>query len=185
MEPFDPAPAPAAQPLDQRLRAAVVWLLGHAARLLPFLVLATVVSLTWQALRGIHPTAVRHALHSANAAGLQLALAGTLIASQATTTSKSAKIPVAASSVGKIEKYEAANRTLTLSTTKGQQAFVLAANATIREGSKSMRDADIASKIGQRAKVRYSEATGQKTAEAVMILSPTTSMASAQKPASK
>ena len=118
------------------------------------------------------------------AAAAVLALAGTLIASQAATSSKSARTPTAASAVGTIAKYDATSRTLTLSTTKGEQIFKLAANATIHQGSKTVKDVDIASQSGQRAKVRYSEATGQKTADAVMILA-TTSMASAQKPASK
>jgi hypothetical protein len=112
-----------------------------------------------------------------------LALAGTVIASQGTTAAKPTKAPMEVSAVGKIEKYDAASKTLTLSTTKGEQTFVLSANATIHQGSRALHEADIASESGQRAKVRYSEANGQKTADAVMILSTTS--ASAQKPASK
>lgn len=112
-----------------------------------------------------------------------LALAGTVIAAQGTTAAKSAKTPMEASAVGKIEKYDAASKTLTLSTAKGELTFVLSANATIHQGSRTLQEADVASQSGQRAKVRYTQANGQKVADAVMILAATS--ASAQKPASK
>ena len=41
--------------VSSRLTTGVVWLVGHASRFLPLLVIGIVVALTWQALRDIHP----------------------------------------------------------------------------------------------------------------------------------
>ncbi|MGE5243696.1 MAG: bifunctional lysylphosphatidylglycerol flippase/synthetase MprF [Betaproteobacteria bacterium] len=55
----EPSPARGASP---GLRTGLVWLVGHASRFLPPLVIGIVVAATWQALREIHPRQVLTAL---------------------------------------------------------------------------------------------------------------------------
>jgi phosphatidylglycerol lysyltransferase len=61
------------------LKTAGVWLLGHAPRFVPVLVLGVVVDLTWQALRDVHPRVVVGALREMDAWWLAAALAVTLV----------------------------------------------------------------------------------------------------------
>jgi phosphatidylglycerol lysyltransferase len=58
------------------VKTVVVWLIGHAARFLPFFVIAAVLALTWQGLRQVHPHQVRLALQRLE--GWWLTIAGLL-----------------------------------------------------------------------------------------------------------
>ena len=71
--------------------------------------------------------------------------------------------------VGTIEKYDA-NR-LTLKTSSGDEQFALASSAKVHNGSKIIKADELGSLTGQRAKVHYTEANGQRTAESVMVSS--------------
>jgi hypothetical protein len=73
------------------------------------------------------------------------------------------------SATGTIEKFDA--NTLTLKTSSGEEQFTLASSAHVRNGSKSIKADDLSGLTGQRAKVRYTEANGQRTAESVMVSS--------------
>lgn len=73
------------------------------------------------------------------------------------------------SAMGTIEKYDA--NTLTLKTSSGEEQFMLASTARLRNGSKSIKADELSSLTGQRAKVRYTESNGQRTAESVMVSS--------------
>jgi hypothetical protein len=120
------------------------------------------------------------------AAAVTLAFAGAAIASQASkpatpsthsrpaatsgTSAKSMKASNAShSAMGTIEKYD--SNTLTLKTSSGEEQFTLASSAHVRNGSKSIKAEDLGSLTGQRAKVRYTESNGQRTAESVMVSS--------------
>ena len=61
------------------LTTGVVWLVGHATRFLPLLVIGIVVALTWQALREIHPRGVLASLRAMRAPWLAVAAAVTLV----------------------------------------------------------------------------------------------------------
>jgi len=54
-----------------------LWLVGHAPRFLPFLVIGSVVVLSWRPLREIHPTEVRNALRLLDSSWLALAALAT------------------------------------------------------------------------------------------------------------
>ena len=54
-----------------------LWLVGHATKFLPFLVIAVVVAISWQALRQIHPGEVRGALNALDSSWLALAALAT------------------------------------------------------------------------------------------------------------
>jgi phosphatidylglycerol lysyltransferase len=55
-------PVPRPRDLRSRVETGAVWLLGHASRFLPVLVIAVVAALTWQALGQVHPRDVVIAL---------------------------------------------------------------------------------------------------------------------------
>ncbi|MGE5362364.1 MAG: bifunctional lysylphosphatidylglycerol flippase/synthetase MprF [Bacteroidales bacterium] len=65
-------------PLVARLETLLVWLLGHAPRFVPFVVIAVVLAATWGPLRSIHPREVRAALHVLDSSWLALAALATL-----------------------------------------------------------------------------------------------------------
>jgi phosphatidylglycerol lysyltransferase len=78
-EPAGAAQATTAQPalLRKRVQTVLLWLVGHAPWFLPFAVIATVLALTWGALRQIHPREVRDALHVLDSSWLALAAMAT------------------------------------------------------------------------------------------------------------
>ncbi len=88
----------------------------------------------------------------------------------ASTVSKAkANTPAVHSAMGTIEKYDA--NTLTLKTASGEEQFTLAGSARVRNGSHAIKADELSGLTGQRAKVRYTEANGQRTAESVMVSS--------------
>jgi hypothetical protein len=127
---------------------------------------------------------MRRLVSIVTAGAAAVALAGTVLAAQATQTAKTAK-PAAmhtASAVGTIDKFDADSKTLTLTTSKGAMTFVLASNATVNLGSKALAPAQLGTHNGSKAKVHYTESNGQKTAVSVMVWSE--SATSTKKPAS-
>ena len=46
-----------------------LWMLGHASRVWPFVVIAVVLSLSWQAVRQIHPREFSEAIHALDVPG--------------------------------------------------------------------------------------------------------------------
>ena len=61
------------------IKTGGVWLIGHASRFVPALVIAAVLALTWQTLRQIHPHDVVERLHAMHAPWLVAAAAITLL----------------------------------------------------------------------------------------------------------
>lgn len=120
---------------------------------------------------------------SLTAAAVTLAFAGAAFATQAskpassqaktaavsTTKAPASKANASHSAMGTIEKYDA--NMLTLKTSSGEEQFTLASSAHVRNGSKSIKAEELSSLTGQRAKVRYTESNGQRTAESVMVSS--------------
>lgn len=79
--------------------------------------------------------------------------------------------PADASVVGTIDRYEDANRTLVLATTREPMTFVLASDAVVRMGSRRLPASALASHRGRRAKVRYREDDDRLVAHWVVISS--------------
>ena len=74
------------------------------------------------------------------------------------------KAPVA---VGKVAKYDAATKTLTVTTKKGEENFTLTADTEITAGAKAAKEDALVA--GENVKVAYTEASGQMTATKVTI----------------
>lgn len=89
------------------------------------------------------------------------------------------------SAVGKISKYDPASRTLTITTAKGNESFVLSDKAAVHEGSKTISADDLASRTGQSAKIRYAESNGTMRAEMVTVASNKTAKSSSKKGTAK
>ena len=62
-----------------RLGNSLLWLLGHAPKILPILVISLVGVLSWNALRAIHPHEVRAAFHGLDSFWLMIAAGATLL----------------------------------------------------------------------------------------------------------
>jgi len=92
--------------------------------------------------------------------------------SKAAKPAKTAAAPKAASATGKIVGFDDASKTLTISTGKGEEKFVLGSSVQLHEGSKTITSANLASLTGQQAKVRYTVSGSDKTAESVMVSEP-------------
>lgn len=70
---------------------------------------------------------------------------------------------------GTIEKFDPATGTLTLKEGNQEVNFVLASNATIREGSTTLAAADLGRAVGKRARVRYTGSGTTRTTEQVFV----------------
>jgi len=80
--------------------------------------------------------------------------------------------PAEAALVGTIEKFEQAERQLVLKTHEGHRVtFTLDGSAVVRMGSKTVTASDLGRHSGRRAKVRFTESDGKRTAHWVMISS--------------
>ena len=80
--------------------------------------------------------------------------------------------PAEAALVGTIEKFEQSARELVLRTHEGRHVtFVLAQGAVVRMGSHTLKAADLGTHSGRRAKVRFTESDGTKTAHWVTVSS--------------
>lgn len=85
----------------------------------------------------------------------------------AATEKKVVKKAVAPVATGKVAKYDAATKTLTVTTKKGEQNFTLTADTKIAAGAKVAKEEDLVA--GKNVKVSYTEANGQMTATKVTI----------------
>jgi phosphatidylglycerol lysyltransferase len=65
--------------LFARLGNGLLWLVGHAPKILPVLVIGLIGILSWSALRGIHPREVRTAFHGLDPFWLSIAALATLL----------------------------------------------------------------------------------------------------------
>lgn len=79
--------------------------------------------------------------------------------------------PAESSLIGTIERFDEAGRRLTLQTRDGHVAFVLAADATVRMGPRTLPLSELAKHHGRKAKVRYTLTGGRRTAHWVVVSS--------------
>ena len=84
-------------------------------------------------------------------------------------TAAAAATPKALSATGKIVGFDNATKTLTLSTAKGEEKFVLGSSSRLQEGAKTITTANLSSLAGYQAKVRYTASGSDKAAESVMV----------------
>jgi hypothetical protein len=108
-----------------------------------------------------------------------LALSSPMFAAQATTTpakpaaAKTAKAKASKTTVitasGTVSKFDAASNTLTVTTPKGDVAFMVDSTASIMANGKKAMASDLASQAGHKVMVRYTEANGQKMAQSVRV----------------
>jgi hypothetical protein len=84
-------------------------------------------------------------------------------------TAAAAATPKALSATGKIVGFDNATKTLTLSTAKGEEKFVLGSSARLQEGAKTITTANLSGLAGYQAKVRYTASGSNKAAESVMV----------------
>ena len=106
-------------------------------------------------------------------AALVAALGGPGLSAQSGTKAKSAAAASATakalSATGKIVGFDEASKTLTLSTTKGEEKFVLGSSVRLQEGAKTITAGNLSSLAGHQAKVRYTASGSDKSAESVMV----------------
>lgn len=76
------------------------------------------------------------------------------------------------SAVGTLERVDAAKHQITVATTGGRLLFHVQSGAMIRQGSKTLKQSDLVSHTGERVKVRYREAGGERTAHWIVVAAP-------------
>jgi hypothetical protein len=116
---------------------------------------------------------MRKFLLAASAAVLLTAFAGVSVMAQtgakAKTGTAASSAPKALSATGKIVGFDDSSKTLTLSTAKGEEKFVLGSSARLQEGAKTITAENLSSLAGHQAKVRYTASGSDKSAESVMV----------------
>jgi hypothetical protein len=109
----------------------------------------------------------------ASSVAVVVALAGAGLSAQPAATKATSKItaaaPKALSATGKIVRFDDATKTLTLSTAKGEEKFMLGSSARLQEGAKTITPATLSSLAGHQAKVRYTASGSDMSAESVMV----------------
>ena len=70
---------------------------------------------------------------------------------------------------GIIEKYDAASRTLSLSTSSGAVQFSVASTTRIRRGWHKVDASELQNLAGDRATVRYTESNGNRIVESIHV----------------
>jgi hypothetical protein len=126
---------------------------------------------------------MRLMLRTAAIAASIVALSAPAFAAQATapkpatkaTTEKPAKTATKATPVtatGTVSKYDAASNTLTVTTAKGDETFVVDSSASVTAGGKKVMASDLPSHMGQKVTVKYTESGGQKMVQSVRVTAP-------------
>lgn len=97
----------------------------------------------------------------------------TQAASQAKPGKKTQPVKTAAarpqSLSGTIASYDAANNTLTVETATGEQTVSVGTNTRIREGSKTLKAAELSGLTGRNVKVRCRESGGKLVADSITV----------------
>jgi Cu/Ag efflux protein CusF len=102
------------------------------------------------------------------AAAAVVALGGSVLAAQAATESKpKAAAPKSMAATGKIASFDAATKTVTITTAKCDESFVLGDGAKVMHSGKAVTD--LSTLVGHDAKVHYTEANGAKTASSISV----------------
>jgi hypothetical protein len=82
---------------------------------------------------------------------------------------------------GTVSKFDAASHTLTVTTPKGDVAFMVDSTASITANGKKVMASDLPNHVGHKVTVRYTDANGQKTAQSVKVTMAAPKTASAKK----
>jgi hypothetical protein len=80
--------------------------------------------------------------------------------------------PPEKSVVGTLESVTAGAAQIVVSTTTGKQTFTVDNGAMVRQGSRTIKAADLQSHKGERVKVRYKESGGVKRAAWIVLAAP-------------
>jgi hypothetical protein len=80
--------------------------------------------------------------------------------------------PPERSVVGTLDAVDGKTMQIVVSSAAGKQTLHVAAGATIRQGSKTVKPSELASHKGERIKVRYRESGGVRQAEWIVLASP-------------
>ncbi|MEP6918578.1 MAG: hypothetical protein ABJC89_23255, partial [Acidobacteriota bacterium] len=80
--------------------------------------------------------------------------------------------PAERSLVGTLDRVNTAATEFVVNSAAGKQTFHLEPDATIRQGSKTIKPAELAAHKGERVKVRYRENGGARRAEFVVLATP-------------
>jgi hypothetical protein len=86
---------------------------------------------------------------------------------------------------GTLEKYDASANTIIVNTGKGTETLSLSSDSSIRMGAARMAPADLTAHTGQKVKVRYSDANGQRMVQTLQLEGSPARAARAQTPAKK
>ena len=103
-----------------------------------------------------------------------------------TMEAKPAKAPKVTmiTATGTVSKFDAASHTLTVTTPKGDVAFMVDSAASVTANGKKAMASDLPSHVGHKVTVRYTDANGQKTAQSVRVTMAAPKTASAKKTSS-
>ena len=74
--------------------------------------------------------------------------------------------------VGTLEQVDDQATEFIVKTANGKQRFLLQSDATIRQGSRTIKASELAAHKGERVKVRYRESAGERRAEWIVVASP-------------
>src|SRR5262245_46984025 len=129
------------------------------------------------------------------AAFTMLALSGGAFASQAAPapkpaaktaakTTKAAKATVI-TATGTVGKFDAASNTLTVTTAKGDVAFMVDGSSNITANGAKVSASDLANQVGHKVTIRYTEEGGQKMAHSVKVSAAPKAASSAKKASTK
>lgn len=80
--------------------------------------------------------------------------------------------PPEKSVVGTLESVSANASEIVVSTLSGKQTFAVDSGATVRQGSRTIKTAELQSHKGERVKVRYRESGGVKRAAWIVVAAP-------------
>jgi len=80
--------------------------------------------------------------------------------------------PAERSAVGTLDRVDTAAMEVTVGTASGKLTFQIESGATIRQGSRTLKPADLAAHKGERVKVRYREGGGQRRTDWIMLAAP-------------
>ena len=74
--------------------------------------------------------------------------------------------------VGTLESVDASASQIIVNTPGGRQTFTVESDAMVRQGSRTIKAAELQSHRGERVKVRYRESGGVKRAEWIVLAAP-------------
>ncbi len=88
---------------------------------------------------------------------------------KATTGTSSAPKAKSHSVVGTLDKYDSGSNSIVIKTGKASETVMLTSSSSVHMGATTISASELASHTGQKVKVHYTEANGQRTAESVQV----------------